>query len=64
MRANVKLFLKRPLEMLNVVMTMFINVFNNDEIQLYVRDYAALLYRGLENDIDGFKKSFLDSRQK
>jgi hypothetical protein len=64
MRANVKLFLKRPLEMLNIVITMFINIFNNDEIQLYVRDYAAFLYRGLEKDIEGFKKLFLDCRQK
>ena len=38
--------------MLNIMMTMFNDIFNkNDEIQLYVKDYATFLYRGLEKDI-------------
>ena len=64
LRANVKLFLKRPLEMLNLVTTMFNKVLSNDEEQLYVRDYAAFLYRGLEKDIEQFKALFLSTRQR
>jgi hypothetical protein len=29
---------------------------------MIVRDYATMLYRGLENDLEGFKKVFLSSR--
>ena len=37
--------------MLNIVTTMFNEVLGNDEEQLYVKDYAGFLYRGLEKDI-------------
>ncbi len=45
--------------MINIVTSMFSKVLSNDEEQLYVKDYAGFLYRGLEKDIDNFRKLFL-----
>lgn len=47
LRANVKMFLKRPLEMLNIISSMFVVVLGDDEELLYVKDYAGFLYKGL-----------------
>jgi hypothetical protein len=35
---------------------------SNDDEQLFVKDYAGFLYRGLEKDADNFKKMFLEQR--
>lgn len=59
MRANIKLFFKRPDEMLNVISHMFKNIFRDDECHLQIKDYAAFLYRGLQSDLPTFQKLFL-----
>ena len=43
---------------------MFNSVLQNDEEQLYVKDYAGFLYRGLEKDIENFRRLFLDRRER
>lgn len=57
-----KLFLKRPTEMLNIIINLFNLVLTDEETRMPVRDYAAMLYRGLENDIESLQKHFLSCR--
>lgn len=52
LRANVKLFFKRPVEMLNIIKNLFREVLTDEETRMPVKDYAAMLYRGLQNDIE------------
>ncbi len=48
--------------MLNIITGLFKEVLTSDETRMPVKDYAAMLYRGLENDIEGFKQFFLATR--
>ena len=50
LRANVKLFFKRPIEMLNMLTNLFRSVLTNEETHLPVKDYATMLYLGLQTD--------------
>jgi hypothetical protein len=59
LRANVKLFLKRPAEMYNVLSTIFRSILTDDDTHLHLKDYAAYLYRGLAAGVDDFKAAFL-----
>lgn len=63
LRANVKLFLKRPAEMYNVICSIFRNILTDDDTHLHLKDYAAYLYRGLAAGVDDFKATFLDTRK-
>lgn len=62
LRANVKLFLKRPDEMCNVLGNLLRAILTDDNTHLHVKDYAAFLYRALASDIEEFKTTFLDCR--
>jgi hypothetical protein len=62
LRANLKLFFKRPLEMFNIVTNLFTEILENEETRMNVRDYATMLYRGIENNIDEFRKEFMRCR--
>ena len=62
LRANVKLFFKRPIEMFNMMTNLFKSILSDEETHLPVKDYATMLYRGLQNDMDSFKKQFLSTR--
>ena len=59
LRANVKLFLKRPAEMYNVIATIFRTILTDDETQLHLKDYAAFLYRGMTAGVEEFKTVFI-----
>jgi hypothetical protein len=63
LRANVKLFLKRPAEMYNVICTIFRNILTDDDTHLHLKDYAAYLYRGLAAGVDEFNATFLETRR-
>lgn len=58
-----KLFFKRPIEMLNLIKNIFRTILTDEETRLPVRDYAAMLYRGLENDPESLRKTFLSQRE-
>ena len=62
LRANVKLFFKRPIEMLNMTTNLFKYILTDEDTRLPVKDYATMLYLGLQNDMDNFKRSFLATR--
>jgi len=62
LRANVKLFLKRPDEMCNVLSTILKSILMDDDTHLHVKDYAVFLYRGLASGVEEFKTTFLDFR--
>lgn len=63
LRANVKLFLKRPAEVYNALTSIFRDILLDDEIHLHLKDYAAFLYRGLAAGVEEFKAVFLDTRK-
>jgi hypothetical protein len=63
LRANVKLFLKRPAEMYNVLCAIFRTILTDDDTHLHLKDYAAYLYRGLAAGVEEFKTTFLDTRR-
>ena len=38
--------------MLNIIKNLFREVLTDEETRMPVKDYAAMLYRGLQNDIE------------
>lgn len=48
--------------MLNMITNLFRYILTDEETRLPIKDYATMLYLGLQNDMDGFKKSFLATR--
>lgn len=46
----------------NIVGNLFREVLGSEETRMPVRDYAAMLYRGMQQDMDGFRELFLAGR--
>ncbi|KRX06804.1 Armadillo-type fold [Pseudocohnilembus persalinus] len=61
--SSIKLFLKRPPEMQQMLAQLFKNIMQNEQEDIDLKDRAAFYLRGMQHDINEFKNCFLDGEQ-